>query len=127
MRYAFIQPRYPLTVLCHVLEVSRSGYDAFQKKPPTGAEPDGAGQVRRLHLASRQTDRQRRLGLHRIHRPHRETVPDILLEDIFHTLGKYLASSCRNEDTDNPRPPAATCSVQRQKKVADTFFLPISA
>jgi putative transposase len=64
MKYAFIHQErqtYPLTVLCQVLQVSRSGYDAFLKKPPTGADPAVLAQVRRLHVASRQTYGQRRL------------------------------------------------------------------
>jgi hypothetical protein len=55
MKYAFIHQErqtYPLTVLCQVLQVSRSGYDAFLKKPPTGADPAVLAQVRRLHVAS---------------------------------------------------------------------------
>jgi transposase InsO family protein len=64
MRYAFIQrerPRYPLTVLCQVLQVSRSGYYVFLKKAPTAPDHAVLAQVRRLHLASRRSYGQRRL------------------------------------------------------------------
>ena len=64
MRYAFIQrerPRYPLTVLCQVLQVSRSGYYVFLKKAPTASDHAVLAQVRRLHLASRRSYGQRRL------------------------------------------------------------------
>ena len=46
MRYAFIHRRsgeYPLTVLCQVLQVSRSGYYAFLKGRPDGPGPRDAG------------------------------------------------------------------------------------
>ena len=68
MRYRFIQQEkvtYPLTVLCHVLQVSRSGYDAFVKRDGAGPEAGPAqamlAAVRRLHRASRCTYGQRRL------------------------------------------------------------------
>ena len=64
MRYAFIQrerARYPLTVLCQVLRVSRSGYYAFLTGRPTAPDHAMVAQVRRLHAASRQTYGQRRL------------------------------------------------------------------
>jgi len=64
MRYAFIhreRPRYPLTVLCQVLEVSRSGYYDFLTKPTRASDQAVLAQVRRLHLASRRSYGQRRL------------------------------------------------------------------
>ena len=64
MRYAFIQgerSRYPLTVLCQVLQVSRSGYHAFLKQAPPIRDQAVLAQVRRLHAASRRTYGQRRL------------------------------------------------------------------
>lgn len=64
MRYACIhreRSRYPLTVLCPVLQVSRSGYSAFVKERPTAPDHAMCAQVRRLYDASRRTYGQRRL------------------------------------------------------------------
>ncbi|MDH3504141.1 MAG: IS3 family transposase [Nitrospirota bacterium] len=64
MKYAFIhreRQRYPLTVLCQVLRVSRSGYYAFLTGRPTIPDHAMGAQVRRLHYASRRTYGQRRL------------------------------------------------------------------
>lgn len=64
MRYAFIhweRARYPLTLLCQVLQVSRSGYYAFLKGRFTAPDHAMCAQVRRLHAASRCTYGQRRL------------------------------------------------------------------
>lgn len=64
MRYSFIhreRQRYPLTVLCQVLRVSRSGYYAFLTGRPTIPDHAMVAQVRRLHYASRRTYGQRRL------------------------------------------------------------------
>lgn len=64
MRYACIhreRARYPLTVLCQVLRVSRSGYYAFLTGRPTAPDHAMVAQVRRLHAASRRTYGQRRL------------------------------------------------------------------
>lgn len=66
MTYAFIHQerrRYPLTMLCQVLQVSRSGYYAFLNRPPSGLDAVILAQVRRLHLASRRTYGQRRMRL----------------------------------------------------------------
>lgn len=62
MRYAFIhreRARYPLTVLCQVLQVSRSGYYAFVNERPTAPDHAMCAQVRRLYDASRRTYGQR--------------------------------------------------------------------
>ncbi len=68
MRYRFIQREkewYPLTVLCQVLQVSRSGYYGFVTRARVGREsgPDPAvlADVRRLHRESRRTYGHRRL------------------------------------------------------------------
>ncbi len=63
MRYACIhqeRARYPLTVLCQVLQVSCSGYYALRKGRPTAPNDALVIQVRRLHTASRRTYGQRR-------------------------------------------------------------------
>jgi transposase InsO family protein len=68
MRYRLIQREqghYPLTLLCGVLHVSRSGYYAAVQRSlgarATGADPTVLAAVRRLHQASRRTYGQRRL------------------------------------------------------------------
>ncbi|WNM64010.1 IS3 family transposase [Candidatus Nitrospira neomarina] len=64
MRFAFIHRerlRYPLTVLCQVLQVSRIWYYAFLKGRPPAPDHAMCAQVRRLHYASRRTYGQRPL------------------------------------------------------------------
>ncbi len=68
MRYRLIQREQgtsSVTVLCQVLQVSRSGYDAFVQRDGAGLKSgvDHAvrADVRRLHRESRCTDGQRRL------------------------------------------------------------------
>ncbi len=68
MRYQFIQREqghYPLTVLCGVLHVSRSGYYAAVQRGlgvrASAADLPVLAQVRRLHQASRRTYGHRRL------------------------------------------------------------------
>jgi len=58
MRYSFIhreRQRYPLTVLCQVLRVSRSGYYAFLTGRPTIPDHAMVAQVRRLQSHLRAT------------------------------------------------------------------------
>ena len=66
MRYPFIhaeRQRYPVRLLCAVLQVSRSGYYRFVQGGGGQAQPDLAllVQVQRLHRASRGTYGSRRL------------------------------------------------------------------
>ena len=68
MRYQFIHREkgtYPLTVLCQVLQVSRSGYYTFAARTrmglARGLDPAVLQVVRRLHRESRRTYGQRRL------------------------------------------------------------------
>ncbi len=68
MRYRCIQREkewYPLTVLCQVLQVSRSGYYGFVNRDrvgqASGPDPAVLADVRRLHRESRRTYGQRRL------------------------------------------------------------------
>ena len=73
MRFLFIRvekANYPLTVLCRVLKVSRSGYYAFEKRSPSKRESidrELTVQIREVHQKSRQT-----YGSPRIHRELRE-------------------------------------------------------
>ena len=66
MRYPFMhaeRQRYPVRLLCAVLQVSRRGYDRFVQRGGGRAQPDPAVifQVQRLHRASRGTYGSRRL------------------------------------------------------------------
>jgi putative transposase len=50
--------RYPLTVLCWLLEVSRSGYYAFEKRGPSkcaSADKELTIQIQEVHQKIRQT------------------------------------------------------------------------
>jgi transposase InsO family protein len=61
VRFAFVKanrPRYPVAVLCDVLAVSRSGYYAWARRPPSaraGRRAELAGHVRAAHADSRGT------------------------------------------------------------------------
>jgi putative transposase len=79
MRYRFIQahaPQYPVTVLCHVLQVSPSGYYAWRQRPPSArATHDAAllARIRTIHHASAGTYGRLRV-LHTLRQaPHRAT------------------------------------------------------
>lgn len=69
MRFLFIRTEkanYPLTVLCRVLKVSRSGYYAFEKRGPSARETSDQEltvQIQEVHQKSRQT-----YGSPRVHR-----------------------------------------------------------
>lgn len=73
MRFLFIRAekaKYPLTVLCRLLEVSRSGYYAFEKRGPSkraSADKELTIQIQEVHQKSRQT-----YGSPRVHRELRE-------------------------------------------------------
>ena len=61
MRFAFVLAEkafYPITVLCRVLEVSRSGFHAWCKRPPSPrvrSDAQLAAQVAAVHTRSRKT------------------------------------------------------------------------
>jgi transposase InsO family protein len=73
VRFLFIRAEkacYPLTVLCRVLEVSRSGYYAFEKRSPSmreNADRELTEQIREIHRKSRRT-----YGSPRVHREFRD-------------------------------------------------------
>jgi transposase InsO family protein len=57
MRYAFVRDhacQYPVTVLCHVLQVSRSGYYAWRDRPPSARAQEDArlGTLLRVYHAA---------------------------------------------------------------------------
>jgi transposase InsO family protein len=89
VRFVFIRAEkafYPLTMLCRVLEVSRSGYYAFEKRVPSDRERSDrqlAVEIREVHQRSRRTygsprihralrGRNRRVGRKRVARVMRE-------------------------------------------------------
>jgi len=61
MRYRFIRdqaPQYPVTVLCHVLQVTRSGYYAWRRAPESRraqADRHLLAQIQAVHTASHAT------------------------------------------------------------------------
>jgi transposase InsO family protein len=69
MRFAFIRvekANYPVRVLCRVLEVSRSGYYAFEKHRPSARELSDrvlVGEIREIHTENREV-----YGSPRVHR-----------------------------------------------------------
>ncbi len=71
--FAFIETekaQYPITLLCRVLGVSRSGYYAWQQRPPSArasADQSLGAQIRAIHTASRGT-----YGAPRVHAELRE-------------------------------------------------------
>lgn len=68
MRYAFIrseEDRYPLTVLCRVMRVSRSGYYAFVRRPPSQRARQET--QLRVHVRAAFAASQRRYGSPRVH------------------------------------------------------------
>jgi len=73
MRFLFIRAEkaeYPLTMLCRVLEVSRSGYYAFERRGLSKREQSDlelSGEIRQFHEKSGQ-----RYGSPRVHRDLRE-------------------------------------------------------
>lgn len=61
MRFQFINDhvdKYPIRLMCRVLEVSRSGYYAWQRRLPSGRQMANqvlVAEIRKLHKQSRQT------------------------------------------------------------------------
>src|SRR5690606_38845898 len=111
MRFEFIRAEkanYPIRTLCRVLEVSRSGYYAFEKHVPSAhAELDGEliPEIKEAHRRSRKTygsprihrdlrAKGRRVGRKRIARLMRQ-------EGIF---GKKRRRFCRTTDSAHDHP-----------------------
>lgn len=68
MRYAFIRSeagRYPLTLMCRVMQVCRSGYYAFCRRPPS--QRATAEARLRLHVRAAFTAARGRYGSPRVH------------------------------------------------------------
>jgi hypothetical protein len=138
VRFSFIRAEkafYPLTVLCRVLEVSRSGYYAFERRGPSkreAADRQLAVEVREVHQKSRRTygsprihrelrDRQRRVGRKRIARLMRE-------EGI---VGRRRRRFCRTTDSGHGLPVAENILARKfevsrpdQAWVTDITYIP---
>ena len=73
MRFVFVRAEkanYPVTVLCSVLEVSRAGYYAFERRGPSRREKSDrelTDEIREVHRKSRRT-----YGSPRVHRELRD-------------------------------------------------------
>ena len=115
MRFQFIRAEkacYPLTVLCRVLKVSRSGYYAFEKRGPSkraSADQDLTVQIQEVHQKSRQTygspsghrelreGRQSRVGRKRVARLMRSAG----------IVGRCQRRFCRTKNSSHGLPVAA--------------------
>lgn len=115
MRFLFIRvekANYPLTVLCRVLKVSRSGYYAFEKRSPSKRESsdrDLTVQIQEVHQKSRQT-----YGSPRIHRELREGRRQQVgrkrvarLMQSAGIVGRCRRRFCRTTDSNHALPVAA--------------------
>jgi transposase InsO family protein len=138
VRFSFIRVEkaiYPLTVLCRVLEVSRSGYYAFERRGPSkreAADRQLAAEIREVHTKSRRTygsprihrelrDRQRRVGRKRVARVMRA-------EGI---VGRRRRRFCRTTDSGHGLPVAENildrkfeASRPDQAWVTDITYIP---
>ena len=114
MRYLFVRAEkamYPVAMLCRVLEVSRSGYYAFEKRGPSKREISNrelTGQIREIHERSRRTygspriHRELRAGRHQ--RVGRKRVARLMrFEGI---VGRRRRKFCRTTDSSHGLPVA---------------------
>ena len=115
MRFLFIRvekANYPLTVLCRVLKVSRSGYYAFEKRSPSKRESSDQEltvQIQEVQQKSRQT-----YGSPRIHRELREGRRQPVgrkrvarLMQSAGIVGRCRRRFCRTTDSNHALPVAA--------------------
>jgi transposase InsO family protein len=73
MRYRFISDhaaRYPVTLLCHTLEVTRSGYYSWRRQPVSARAKDDQGLVEEIRKSYKKSKRS--YGSPRIYRDLRE-------------------------------------------------------
>jgi transposase InsO family protein len=138
MRFSFIRVEkafYPLTVLCRVLEVSRSGYYAFAKRGPSKRETVDrllVFEIRQAHKRSRRT-----YGSPRIHRElraqnrrvGRKRIARLMQEEGI--VGRRRRRFCRTTDSDHGLPVAENtldrrfeASEPNQAWVADITYIP---
>ena len=115
MRFLFIRAEkasYPLTVLCRVLKVSRSGYYAFEKRGPSkreSADRELTVQIKEVHQRSRRT-----YGSPRVHRELREGRRQRVgrkrvarLMQAAGIVGRHRRKFCRTTDSSHGLPVAA--------------------
>jgi len=115
VRFLFIRTEkanYPLTVLCRVLKVSRSGYYAFEKRGPSKRESSDREltvQIQEVHQKSRQT-----YGSPRVHRElrmgRRQQVGRNRVARLMQSagiVGKRRRKFCRTTDSSHGLPVAA--------------------
>lgn len=138
MRYAAIESlreRYPVSILCAVLEVSRSGYHEWRGRPASArtlandrlvseirvlhAESFGSYGSPRIHAALRRQGRP--IGRERIRRLMRE----------HRIVGKHRRKRCRTTDSNHALPVAPNllqqnfaCEVPDSVWLADISYLP---
>ena len=141
MRFSFIRVEkafYPLTVLCRVLEVSRSGFYAFEKRGSSRRETSDRQltvEIRAAHKKSRRIygsprihlelrDQKRRVGRKRVARLMRQ-------EGI---IGRRRRRFCRTTDSGHGLPVAENIldrkfetSKPNQAWVADITYIPTMA
>lgn len=138
MRFSFIRVEkafYPLTVLCRVLEVSRSGYYAFAQRGPSKRETTDrllVFEIRQAHQRSRRT-----YGSPRIHRElraqnrrvGRKRIARLMHEEGI--VGRRRRRFCRTTDSDHGLPVAENtldrrfeASEPNQAWVADITYIP---
>jgi putative transposase len=138
MRFSFIRVEkafYPLTVLCRVLEVSRSGYYAFEKRGPSKRETADrllVLEIRQAHKRSRRT-----YGSPRIHRELRaqdrrvgcKRIARLMQEEGI--VGRRRRRFCRTTDSAHGLPVAENtldrrfeASEPNQAWVADITYIP---
>lgn len=113
MRFSFIRTEkatYPVTVLCRVLEVSRSGYYAFEKHLPStrdNSDRELAVEIRAVHKRSRQ-----RYGSPRIHRELRRRNLRVGRKRVVRLMraegimARSCRRFCRTTDSNHPLPVA---------------------
>jgi putative transposase len=113
VRYLFIRAEkafYPLTVLCRVLEVSRSGYYAFERRGPSSraaVDHELTTAIREIHRKSRRTygsPRVHRELRHQDRRVGRKRVARLMQSDGL--AGRRRRRFCRTTDSDHRQPVA---------------------
>jgi len=138
MRYATIdslRERYPVSMLCALLEVSSSGYHEWRKRPASPrklANERLVSEIRVLHGESFASYGSPRIhaALKRQGRPiGRERIRRLMRE--HHIVGRYRKRRCRTTDSNHALPIAPnllqqhfTCEAPDTVWLADISYLP---
>jgi transposase InsO family protein len=138
MRFSFIRVEkafYPLVVLCRVLEVSRSGYYAFEKRGPSKRETSNCQLMAEIRVAHKKS--RRSYGSPRIHRELRAQNRRVGRKRIARLMqeagivGRRRHRFCRTTDSDHGLPVAENIldrkfetSRPNQAWVADITYIP---